>query len=139
MGLALMNLWYLLPDYLLFSSVMLYLPLLILPCYFICLIIYVRLKQKHENARQRESLPFYVFLLLSLIASLVMLKSLGPHIGLVIPPLLLLSNLILPLAFLFLSLLKTSDRSIALWVWSSLAGCIHALSWSVWLMALAGS
>ncbi|KJZ13592.1 hypothetical protein TW85_12885 [Marinomonas sp. S3726] len=134
-----MNLWNLLPDFLLFSSVVLYLPLLILPCYLTCLVIYFRLNKKHENARKKESLPFYTFLLLSLIASTVMLKSLGPQIGLVIPPLLLLSNLILPLVFLFLSLIKTSDRSVALWGWSSLAGGIHALSWSVWLMALAGS
>ncbi|WP_438463503.1 hypothetical protein [Marinomonas sp. PE14-40] len=134
-----MNLWNLLPDFLLFSSVVLYLPLLILPCYLICLVIYVRLNKKHENARKKESLPFYAFLLLSLIASTVMLKSLGPQIGVVIPPLLLLSNLILPLVFLFLSLLKASDRSVALWGGASLAGGVHALSWSVWLMALAGS
>ena len=134
-----MNLWNLLPDFLLFSSAMLYLPLLILPCYLICLIIFIRLNKKHENARKKESLPFYTFLLLSLIASGVMFKSLGPQIGLMIPPLLLLSNLVLPLAFLLLSLIKTSNRSLALWSWSSLAGGVHALSWSVWLIALAGS
>lgn len=134
-----MNLWDLLPDFLLFSSVVLYLPLLILPCYLTCLVIYIRLNKKHENARKKESLPFYTFLLLSLIASSVMFKSLGPQIGVLIPPLLLLSNLILPLVFLLLSLIKTSNRSLALWSCSSLAGGVHALSWCVWLLALAGS
>ena len=139
-----MNFWALVPDFLLAIEGILYLPLLILPCYAICLFIFFRLRKagEHQNnliTRRQEALPFSCFLMLSLIATTTMLLTLGPRIGTVIPPLLLLSNILFPAVFLLLGLLKKCSRSLRLWSVSSLAGLIHAISWSVWLMALARS
>ena len=134
-----MNLWNLLPDCLLDFNGIFYLPLLILPSYLACIVTFIRLDKVLISRRKKEVLPFLCFLLLSLIAEIVMWTSIGPQIGKVIPPLILLSNLVLPLLLLISSLKTSSDRSVMLWGWASLAGGIHALSWSVWLMALASS
>lgn len=129
-----MNLWKLFPNELLEIEGILSLPFLILPSYLVCFVIFFRL-----NDRQKERTMFVSFLLLSVLASTVMWLTLGPRIGQIIPPLLLLSNIALPLIVLNLGLMKAGSHSLFLWGFSSLAGSIHAISWSVWLMALARS
>lgn len=139
-----MNLWKLLPTFLIDVEGILYLPLFILPCYLICMVMFIQLRRRPHviaapSNRKKEALAFGIFLLISLIATTVMLLTLGPRIGTVIPPLLLLSNLVYPLVFLVLAWMYKGRFSILLWSFASLAGAVHAISWSVWLMALARS
>lgn len=139
-----MNLWKLVPDFLLAIDEILYLPFFILPCYALCLFVFYRLgvtSEEKDNliTRRQEALPFSCFLLISVTATTVMWLTLGPRIGTVIPPLLLLSNILFPLFFLIKGFMKQGTHAISLWSFASLAGLIHAISWSVWLMALARS
>jgi len=129
-----MNLWNMFPDWLLEVEGILNMPLLILPSYLVCLFCFFRIKKG-----QYEGLAFVSFLLLSVLTTSLMWLTIGPQIGKVILPLLLLSNILLPLIFLSMGLRKINAFSVSLWGFASLAGFIHTISWAVWFMALAGS
>jgi len=139
-----MNLWFIFPSFLLEIKGILSLPLLILPTYLICIIYYFVFIPKKARAnsqitRKKEMLPLILFLLLSLLTSVLILLILGPRMGLALPPLLLLSNILFPLVLLLVGLITSGIRSVILWSIASLAGAIHAISWAVWIMALARS
>lgn len=139
-----MNLWFIFPVFLLEIKGILFLPLLILPAYLFCLIYFFYLMPKKARpfdqiSAQHDFWPFVFFLVLSLITSIYLYLILGPGMGLALPPLLLLFNLLLPLTLLSLRLINKRTCSIKLWGFSSLASGIHVLSWAVWIMALAGS
>jgi len=126
-----MNLWRYFPESLLEIAGILLLPYLAIPFYLY--IFYPLIKQVDE----RKYLA--IFLLLSVIASSIMLFSIGPHIGKVIPPLALILVLAMPTLMLINKLYTKVYHSALLWFFVMLAGWLHSLSWGVWLFALGGS
>lgn len=123
-----MNLWTIFPDYLLQIKGILNLPYFVLPFYLY--VLYALIKQP----AYRVSL--ILFLVLTLMASLIMIFSLGPSVGHIFPPLLLLSVMLMPLVMLIIQVVNSKRAGIRLWSIVSVAGWVHSLSWAVWLLAL---
>ncbi|MDQ7049809.1 MAG: hypothetical protein Q9M92_09795 [Enterobacterales bacterium] len=126
-----MNLWILFPKSLLQIEGILYLPIFVIPFYVYVLYAIV----KHPENRT----GLIIFLVLTLTASTTMFLLLGPRIGTIFPPLILLSVMLMPLGMLTLKIWQKDITSIWVWGLTSVAGCLHSLSWAVWLFALAGS
>jgi len=126
-----MNLWKLFPESLLEIQGILSLPLFAIPFYGY--VLYALFK--HQEHRKE----LVIFLFLTVAASLIMFFTLGPRIGLLVPPLMLFSVMLMPIALLTLNILKKHTPGIWVWALTSVAGCLHSLSWSVWLFALARS
>ncbi|MGF1765346.1 hypothetical protein [Aliivibrio kagoshimensis] len=126
-----MNLWALLPDLLPLGSWILQLPYLVIPLYLPLIYFAV----KHSSERRK----LLLFLLLSFIASTIMVFNFGPHVGKVIPPLALLSVMFMPVIILGSNLYRRRLHVVHIWGVATLAGWCHSLSWSVWLFAMAGS
>lgn len=126
-----MNLWNYFPDFLSMSDDILKLPYLTIPFYLY--VLYVTI------SKSRERLYLIVFLLLTLAASAIMIKNLGPQFGQIIPPLALLLVIAMPLTMLLRNLYCRSYRSVGIWFMVTIAGLLHGISWSLWLFALAGS
>lgn len=126
-----MNLWTIFPDYLLQIKGILNLPYFVLPFYLY--VLYASIK----HPAYRVSL--ILFLVVTLMASLIMVFSMGPSVGHILPPLLLLSVMLMPLVMLIIQMCKSNSAGIRLWSIVSVAGWVHSLSWAVWLMALARS
>ena len=126
-----MNLWVIFPESLLNINGILWLPYLTF--LFYCYAAYSLIKYSVFR------LHLTVFFALTLIASLIMFLSMGPRIGTIIPPLLLLMVMLFPLIILVTSVLKKDSKSIVLWSITTAAGWLHSVSWAVWLFALARS
>lgn len=126
-----MNLWNLFPECLLKIDGILLLPYLAILFYLY--VLYAMVK----NAGQRIYL--IVFVLLTLVASVIMLKNMGPPVGKIIPPAILLMVMIMPIVILVIKLYKKAYNEARIWFVVTLAGWLHSISWSVWLFALAGS
>ena len=129
-----MNLWKIFPDslqILLDIEGIIYLPLFSLIFYLFCIYALVRQPQ------HRLSLGF--FFGLTLIASVTMFLSMGPRIGLIFPPLTLLTVMLMPLTMLVIQIVKKDKKGIQTWSMASVAGWLHSLSWFLWLFALARS
>lgn len=126
-----MDLWQLFPSSLLSVHGILSLPYLTLPIYFVVTLILIKAPS--------QRLALAVFLILSLLASLLMLVSMGPGIDTVYLPLLLLMVMIMPLLLLCYAIYRFNKLAIRVWAVASIAGILHSLSWSMWLFALAGS
>jgi len=126
-----MNLWTIFPESLLSIEGILSLPILAVPFYLY--VLFLLIKQPEYR------IWLTVFLILSLMASLTMLFSLGPKIGLVFPPLMLISVMLMPIIMLIFHVTKKKNSGIWLWGITSVAGWLHSLSWVVWLFALARS
>jgi hypothetical protein len=126
-----MNLWHIFPESLLHINGILQLPYLALVFY-----IYVFYSMV-KNSEQRIAL--LIFVLLSILASSIMVISFGPQVGKIIPPLALLSVMLMPLIMLMVKLKNKTYSEARLWLIMSLTGFLHSISWSVWLFALAGS
>ena len=125
-----MNLWNIFPELLHIEGI-LSLPIFAIPFYLY--VLYALIK----HPKYRTSLS--IFLVLTLMASLTMFFSMGPHIGLFFPPLMLLSVMLMPLIMLILQVSKKVNTGIWVWGITSVAGWLHSLSWAVWLFALARS
>jgi len=125
------NLWNLFPEFLLKIDGILRLPYLAILFYLY--VFYAMVK----NAGERIYLT--VFVLLTLVASVIMLKNMVPPVGKIIPPSTLLLVMIMPIAILVLKLYKKAYNEARLWFVVTLAGWLHSISWSVWLFALARS
>jgi len=126
-----MNLWSLFPESLLKINGILQLPYLAILFYLY--IFYVGVKSTEE----RKNL--IVFLLLTLLASVIMFISFGPQMGKVIAPLALLTVMVMPLIMLMFKLYNKTYSEARIWFMVTLAGWLHSMSWCVWLFALAGS
>lgn len=124
-----MNLWNLFPEFLLKIDGILLLPYLAILFYLY--VFYAMVK----NAGERIYLTLFV--LLTLVASVIMLKNMGPPVGKIIPPSTLL--LVMIIAILVLKLYKKAYNKARIWFVVTLAGWLHSISWSVWLFALARS
>ena len=126
-----MNLWSLFPEFLLGVNGILYLPYLAIPFYlYVCYALV-----NHVS----ERVYLIVFVLLTLLTSGIMLISMGPQIGKVIPPLALLAVMVMPLVMLLIKLYHKAYGEARIWFMVTLASWLHSMSWSVWLFALAGS
>ncbi len=126
-----MNLWDLFPEFILRFNGILKLPYLAMLFYIY--VVYTTIKNKGERTY------LVSFLLLTLIASTIMLNSLGPQIGKIIPPFALLSVMAMPLIILIVNVFKRTYNLVHIWFIVAIAGWLHSLSWSVWLFALARS
>lgn len=126
-----MNLWDLFPDSLLMCNGILKLPYLAILFYLY--IVYATFK----NAAERKYLM--MFLMLSLVASIIMIINLGPPVAKIIPPLSLLTVMVMPLVMLIINLHNRAYNLVLIWFMGTIAGWLHALSWSVWLFVLAAS
>lgn len=126
-----MNLWFIFPESLLSIKGILLLPYFALPFYLY--VIYPLIKQPEQRTR------LVVFIILTLITSFTLFFSMGPAMGRVIPPLLLLVVMIYPVLILIHQVIKKNAVGILTWSMASIAGWLHSLSWLVWFFALAGS
>ena len=126
-----MNLWNLFPEFLLKIDGILLLPYLTILFYLY--VFYAMVK----NVGQRLYLT--VFVLLTLVASVIMFKNIGPQAGKSIPPSTLLIVMIMPIVILVIKLYKKAYNEARIWFVVTLAGWLHSISWSVWLFALARS
>ena len=126
-----MNLWALFPESLIQIKGILNLPYIAISFYlYICYGIY-----KHKTHRQ----SLLIFIALSCAASLTMFTSLGPDIGVLWPPLLLIMVMLLPLLYLFFQIKEKDIMGIWIWSITTIAGWLHSLSWWLWLYALSNS
>lgn len=126
-----MNLWNLFPTSIANIDYILYMPYAALAAY-----VYVLYATTiHRGYRVKLML----FLALTLVGSINMVLTLGPDIGRVIPPLLLLAIIIFPLVELAKALITGSKKGARIWIKILIAGSLHSLSWVVWLTAIARS
>lgn len=126
-----MNLWHLFPMAIMEIEYILYLPYAALAAYIY--VLYATVAHK----KQRKSLLF--FLLLTIIATGTMILTLGPGIGRIIPPLLLLSVIVMPALTLLKKYSIKDNQGVSIWLKVTLSGGLHSLSWWVWLIALSRS
>ena len=127
-----MNLWAVFPvDMLMSVDGVLCLPLFAIPLYlYVFYAIF---------SHQRQRVWLLTFLGLTFLSSAIMLMCLGPNIGRVIPPFLLLLVIFMPLALLLVNIAKKQTHEVRLWALVMSAGVVHSFSWVVWLFALARS
>ncbi|UGA53433.1 hypothetical protein [Vibrio sp. VB16] len=126
-----MNLWNLLPFSMIKIDYILNLPYAALLAY-----IYVLYAiGVHRNYR----IKLMLFLVLTIIASGTMVLTMGPNIGRIIPPLLLILVMFSPVFELVKSLIYTDKKGTRIWLKIAIAGWLHSLSWVVWLAAMARS
>lgn len=129
-----MNLWNIFPrsvENLLDIESIIFLPLISLAFYLFCIYAFVR------QAQHRIMLGS--FFVLTLMASMTMFFSMGPRIGLIFPPLMLLVVMLMPSVMLLLHVWQKDRVGIKTWGMACAAGWLHSLSWLLLLLALAGS
>ncbi|MDB1124046.1 hypothetical protein [Vibrio algarum] len=126
-----MNLWNLFPTSIANIDYILYMPYAAFAAY-----VYVFYAIAIHRG-YRVKLMF--FLALTLVGSINMVLTLGPGIGRVIPPLLLLTVIIFPLVELTKALIAANKKGAQIWMKILIAGSLHSLSWVVWLTAIARS
>jgi len=125
------NLWKLFPECLLNVDGILLTPYVTILVYLY--VVYAMVKY----AGQRIYLT--VFVLLTLMASVIMLKNMGPQAGKIIPPSALLTVMMMPIVLLGINLYKKDYSVACVWFAATVAGWLHSISWSVWLFVLARS
>jgi len=126
-----MSLWHYFPDFLAMFDGIVKLPFLMLLLYIY--IIYATVKQRQERR------ALMVFLVLTLISSVFMFKSVGPQGDRIIPPLGLLIVILMPLTQLIGSLYKRYYRMVAIWLLATIAALFHCICWSIVMFAVGGS
>lgn len=130
-----MNLWSLYPwgllKELLTCPFIIGLPWLTISLYIV--VIYrIRTLEDHR-------LGIAVFLILSLLSSGIMLLSMGPNIGNILPPILLMMTALMPLILAIQYWVKREIINAKLWSLIAIVGFLHYLSWSTYLLMLAKS
>lgn len=129
-----MNLWNFIPEFPVIINGVFYLPHLfyvtVLGYFYV---IYALIK----HAMHRPLLA--TFFLVSIIASTAMFTSLGPSIGKVFHPLLLLTVMLIPLSILSFHVIKKNKLGITIWTIATIAGWLHSFTWASWLYVLARS
>lgn len=124
-----MNLWHYFPASLLEIKGIFELPILTL-CLFLYLLYFVF---KHSTERRK----LLLFLLFTVLASIILLLDLTPPMGKIVPPLTLLSVMLLPLIVLCVQLYQREYVAARIWLIALLAGCAYGVSAGVWLFAIA--
>lgn len=126
-----MNLWTLFPEALLQVNGILFLPYVGILFYFYVFFALV----KHSEQR----ICLAIFVLLTVVASGIMLNNLGPGAGKIVPPLSLFIVMAMPVLMVIIQLIKKSYIAVRIWSLVTLAGLAHSISWSAWLFAMARS
>lgn len=124
-----MNLWHYFPESLLSIQGIFELPIPTL-CLFLYLLYFA-----FKHSVERRQLLF--FLQLTVLASIILLLNLKPPMGKVIPPLTLLSVMLMPFFMLILKLWQREYHAICIWLIALLAGVAYAASASVWIFVIA--
>ena len=126
-----MNIWHAFPESILMIKGILQLPYLGIVFYIY--VFYLMIKDPSNRTF------LIAFLLLSALASMVMIINFRSSLGNIIPPLLLLVVISMPLLKLLSSLYKRSFQDSGKWLLVTLAACIHSISWMVWFFVIASS
>ena len=126
-----MNLWRLFPESILCIKGILYLPYLALIFYIFVLFILFKCPE------YRMKIIF--FILLTVFTNIISIMILGPSIGVVMIPLLLLLIMIIPIIWLISSCLERHKKNMIIGCVVTITGWLHSLSWVVWVYALSNS
>jgi len=125
-----MNLWVLFPESILSVPGILKLPYLAVLMFLLLLLI--AWKTRHFK-------PFLLFVSAVFLLDLYVLFTIGPGMGRIAIPLILISIVVAPLTQWLVAWLKKDKNSTLFWGASSCFALVHSMSWAVWIMALAGS
>jgi hypothetical protein len=125
-----MNLWVLFPESILRVSGILKLPYIAL--LLLLLLLLVAWKKKQIK-------PFLMFISAVFLLDLYVLFTIGPGMGRIAIPLILISIVVTPVMLGLVAWLKKDKNSTLFWGAGSCFALVHSMSWAVWIMALAGS
>jgi len=126
-----MNLWHIFPESILSVNGILYLPYLTAFLYVLVIMIIVKFKE------QRAKLSLFV--LATAITNIIILMTLGPGMGNVLIPLLLLIIMVLPILWLIPQCITKNRKNTYIFSIVTIAGWAHSVSWVAWIFALARS
>jgi len=126
-----MNLWQIFPESILSVNGVLYLPYLSAFLYVLVIMIIVKFKE------QRAKLSLFV--LVTAITNIIIIMTLGPGMGKVLIPLLLLIIMILPILWLIPQCIAKNRKNTYIFSIVTIAGWVHSISWVAWIFALARS
>lgn len=126
-----MNLWELFPESIMSIKGILYLPYLALVFYAFVLFVFIKFSEF-----RLKLLPFIV---VTIMTNIVIVMTLGPGMGLVLIPFLLLIIMFMPLLWLIPQCLAKNKKAMYVWAIVTVSGWLHSLSWVVWVFALARS
>ena len=125
-----MNLWVLFPESILSVPGILKLPYVALLMLLLLLLIAWKRKQIK---------PFLLFFSAVFLLDLYVLFTIGPGMGRIAIPLILMSIVAAPVTLWLFAWLKKDKHSALFWGAGSSFAVVHSMSWAVWIMALAGS
>jgi hypothetical protein len=126
-----MNLWGVFPESILRVNGILYLPYLTVFLYVLVLLMLVKFKE------QRAKL--LLFVLATAITNIVIIMTLGPGMGNVLIPLLLLIIMVLPLFWLIPQCITKNRKNTYIFSIVTIAGWAHSIGWVALIFALARS
>lgn len=126
-----MNLWHIFPESMLRVNGLLYLPYLAVFLYALVLLMLVKYKE------QRAKL--LLFLLVTAITNIIIIGRIGPGMGKVLIPLLLLTIMVLPLLCLIAHCLAKNGKNTYIYGIVTIAGWVHGITWFMWIFAHARS
>ncbi|WP_428086643.1 hypothetical protein [Candidatus Thioglobus sp.] len=126
-----MNLWHIFPELILRSSVILYAPYL--TAFFYVLVLLMLVKFKPQRAK------LLLFVLVTIVTNIVIIMTLGPGMGNVLIPLLLLIIMGLPLLWLLPQCMAKNRKNIYIFAIVTIAGWVHSIGWAATIFALARS
>lgn len=126
-----MNLWILFPESIMSIKGILYLPYLALVFYVFVLFVFIKFPEFR--------LKLLLFILITVITNVVIITTLGPSMGTVLIPLLLLVLMFMPLIWLISQCLAKNKKYMYAWSIVTISGWLHSLSWMAWIFALARS
>lgn len=125
-----LNLWDLFSECILHWEYILGLP-------FVAILFYLFLG--YAIARKAGGRIYLVlFLLLTLVASSIMFKSLTSY-SKIIAPLLLLLVMVIPLVMIAMNLYRRTYSDIRIWCMTTISGWVHSISWGVLMFVAGGS
>jgi len=125
-----MNLWVLFPESMLSVPGILKLPYIAL--LMLLLLLLTAWKMKHFKL-------FLLYVLAVFLLDLYVLFTIGPGMGRIAIPLILISIVVAPVLLWLTAWLKKNKHSTLFWGAGSCFAVAHSMSWAVWIMALAGS
>jgi hypothetical protein len=126
-----MNLWHIFPESILRVNGILYLPYLAAFLYVLVLLMLVKFKE------QRAKL--LLFVLATAVTNIIIIMTLGPGMGNVLIPLLLLITMVLPLLWLIPHCITKNRKNTYIFSIVTIAGWVHSIGWVAWIFALSRS
>ena len=126
-----MNLWRVFPESIVSNNGLLLLPPSAALLYVFVLIALIKFPEVRVK--------ILIFLFVTIITNIIIVATIGPNMGRVLIPLLLLSIMVLPLFWLLNQCRLKNRKTIYIFGIVTLAGWMHSLSWVAWIFALARS